>query len=86
VKDITKLIDALRPFVFAAAVGYSVAEVVDKAKPDQLTERPLICFGSYAGQYAAESRVSWAAWKRLLDEAYNFGLLDPDDLPTPPSS
>lgn len=71
-----ELIEALRPFLFAAAVGHSVADAVNDAKPNQHTEHPLIAFGSYAGQYAAQSRVSWRDWLDLLDAAYRAGLLD----------
>lgn len=63
------LLDALRPFVLAAAVGWSVEDEVNKAAPNQHTSRPLLGFGGYAGQYAAQSRVSWADWKQLLDAA-----------------
>lgn len=31
------------------------------------------------GQYAAQSRVSWADWKRLLDAAERAGLLNFDE-------
>lgn len=70
--------EALRPFIFAAAVGWSVENDVAKANPDQHTDRPLIAFAGYAGQYAAQSRVSWADWKRLLDAAERSGLLSDD--------
>lgn len=69
--------EALRPFLFAAGVGWCVEQEVDEAKPRQHTDRPLIAFGCYAGQYAAQSRVSWSDWKRLLDAADNAGLLKP---------
>jgi len=68
--------EALKPFLFAACVGSMIADEVDAAKPDQHTKRPLIAFGSYAGQYAAQSRVSWMDWKKLLDAAYAAGLLE----------
>lgn len=71
-----ELIEALRPFLFAACVGSLVADEVDEKKPNQRTERPLIAFGTYAGQYAAQSRVSWADWKNLLDASFKAGLLD----------
>lgn len=67
--------EALKPFLFAAAVGWSVEHDVNAAKPNQHTERPLLAFAGYAGQYAAQSRVSWADWKRLLDAADSAGLL-----------
>jgi hypothetical protein len=73
-----ELAKALVPFIYAAAVGWSVAKEVDEAKPNQHTKNPLLCFGSYAGQYAAESRVSWGDWKNLLDAAYTAGLLASD--------
>lgn len=74
-EDMQELRDALEPFLAAAAVGYCVEEDVKRAKPNQHTERPLIAFAGYAGQYAAQSRVSWAQWKRLLDAADEAGLL-----------
>ena len=74
--SMSALIEALSPFLYAAAVGFCVERDVDAAKPDQRTDRPLICFGGYAGHYAAQSRVSWADWKRLLDAAQDAGLLD----------
>lgn len=67
---------ALRPFIHAAAVGWSVEHDVAKAQPNQHTDRPLIAFAGYAGQYAAQSRVSWADWKRLLDACDKAGLLN----------
>jgi hypothetical protein len=70
-----ELREALRPFIFAAAVGWSVAEAVREAKPNQHSKYPLVAFGSYAGQYAAESRVSWRDWQDLLDAADKCGLL-----------
>lgn len=36
---------------------------------------PLLAFASYAGHYAAQSRVSWADWKRLLDAADKAGII-----------
>jgi len=71
------VIKALEPFLWAAAVGFCVEREVDAAKPNQHTDRPLICFGGYAGHHAAQSRVSWADWKRLLDAAADAGLLTP---------
>lgn len=68
---------ALRPFLFAASVGFCVEQDVADAKPRQHSESPLIGFAGYAGQYAAQSRVSWADWKRLLDAAFAAGLLEP---------
>lgn len=67
--------EALRPFIFAAAVGWSVENDVRKAQPNQHTDRPLLAFASYAGHYAAQSRVSWADWKRLLDAADKAGII-----------
>lgn len=68
--------DALRPFIYAACVGSMIADEVDAAKPNQHRKRPLIAFGSYTGQYAAQSNVSWMDWKKLLDAAYAAGLLE----------
>ena len=73
--------EALRPFIFAAAVGWSVEQDVNAAKPNQHTEHPLIAFGAYAGQYAAQSRVSWADWLRLLDACDEAGLLKTEPRP-----
>ena len=69
------LAEALRPFVMAAAVGWSVENDVAAAKPNQHSKYPLVAFAGYAGQYAAQSRVSWADWKRLLEAADEAGLL-----------
>lgn len=74
-----ELVSALRPFLHAAAVGWSVESEVARAKPNQHTERPLIAFAGYAGQYAAQSRVSWADWKRLLSACDDFGLLSTEE-------
>lgn len=71
-----EVIEAIKPFLFAAAVGWSVEQDVAAAKPNQHTERPLISFPGYAGHYAAQSRVSWADWKRLLAAAEQAGWLD----------
>lgn len=71
--------EALRPFLFAAGVGWCVEKDVADAKPRQHTDHPLIAFASYAGKYAAQSRVSWADWKRLLDAAVRAGLLEPEE-------
>ncbi len=71
--------EALRPFIFAAAVGWSVENDVAKAQPDQHSDRPLIAFAGYVGQYAAQSRVSWADWKRLLNAADKSGLIGERD-------
>lgn len=73
--------EALRPFLFAASVGWCVEQDVAEAKPRQHTDRPLIAFAGYAGQYAAQSRVSWADWKRLLDAADKAGLLQTEEGP-----
>jgi hypothetical protein len=72
------LVDALRPFLHAAAVGYCVEKDVEEANPRQHTKHPLIAFAGYAGHYAAQSRVSWADWKRLLDVADDAGFLNDD--------
>lgn len=72
---------ALRPFIIAAAIGWSVEQDVLKAKPNQHVERPLVGFAGYAGQYAAQSKVAWADWLRLLDAAYAAGLLDTQEMP-----
>lgn len=66
---------ALDAFLHAAAVGYCVERDVAEAKPSQHTERPLVAFAGYAGQYAAQSRVSWNDWKHLLSEADAAGIL-----------
>ncbi|WP_380873651.1 hypothetical protein ACFB49_42930 [Sphingomonas sp. DBB INV C78] len=71
----TDLVSALRPFINAAAIGWLIEQDVNAAKPKQHSERPLIGFAGYVGQYAAQSRVSWADWKRLLDAAEEAGLL-----------
>lgn len=70
---------ALKPFVSAAAVGFMIEQDCKAANLDQRTDRPLIGFPGYVGQYAAQSRVSWSHWKHLLDAAYDAGLLSPDD-------
>ena len=70
-----ELMNALRPFLLAASVGYCVEQDVREAKPNQRSASPLIAFAGYAGHYAAQSRVSWAQWKRLLDAADDAGLL-----------
>jgi hypothetical protein len=70
-----ELIKALRPFLLAAAVGHCVEMDVRDAKPNQHSERPLVAFAGYAGHYAAQSRVSWADWKCLLNAADSAGLL-----------
>lgn len=70
---------ALEPFLFAAAVGCLIEQDCRAARPDQRTARPLIGFPGYVGHYAAQSRVSWSDWKRLLDAAEDAGLLKPDD-------
>lgn len=80
--DITSdLHEALRPFVHAAAIGWLIEQQVEEAKPNQHTERPLLGFAGYAGHYAAQSRVSWADWKRLLEAADKAGLLKSADAP-----
>jgi len=76
-----ELKEALLPFLHAAAVGWSVEDQVKIAKPNQHSERPLIAFAGYAGQYAAQSRVSWADWKRLLDAADKCGMLGAETKP-----
>lgn len=70
------LAKALEPFILAAAIGHSIEEQVREANPNQHSQTQLIGFGGYVGQYAAQSRVSWADWKRLLDAAYDAGLLN----------
>ncbi len=74
-----KLVDALLPFLNAAAVGYCVEGEVDRAQPNQHTKRPLIAFAGYAGHYAAQSRVSWHDWKTLLNVSDELGLLSDAD-------
>jgi hypothetical protein len=74
-----ELAAALRPFIYAAAVGYCVEGDVERAKPRQHSKHPLVCFAGYAGHYAAQSRVSWADWKRLLDAADKCGLVQSED-------
>lgn len=69
--------EALRPFLLAACVGWAVEQQVADAKPRLPGDRPLIPAAVYAGHYAAQSRVSWADWKRLLDAAEAAGLLNP---------
>ena len=69
---------ALQPFIYAAAIGWSVEQDCAEAKPRQHAEHPLVAFASYCGQYAAQSRVSWADWKRLLDACDKAGLLNGD--------
>lgn len=68
---------ALAPFLKAAAIGFCVEGSVNDAKVQEKGLTKLLAFGGYAGQYAAESRVSWADWKRLLDAADDAGLLSP---------
>lgn len=68
---------ALAPFLHAACVGWMVEQDCREAKPNQHTDHPLIAFASYCGQYAAQSRVSWADWRNLLDVADRVGLLRP---------
>ena len=73
-RDENRLLEALHPFLLAAAVGWAVEQDVAAAKPRY---NRLICSAGYAGHHAAQSRVSWAAWKRLLDAAEAAGLLNP---------
>lgn len=73
-----ELREALLPFIMAAAVGHTIEMDVADAKPNQHSARPLLGFPGYVGQYAAQSRVSWADWKRLLDAYDNVGLLQAD--------
>ena len=54
----------------------SVAVISACGQPRQHTDRPLIALASYAGQYAPQSRVSWAGWKCLLDAADKAGLIN----------
>jgi hypothetical protein len=75
---------ALAPFLYAACAGWMVEQDCREAKPDQQSERPLIGFAGYCGHFAAQSKVSWADWKNLLDAGYRAGFLDqPGTHPVP---
>lgn len=61
------LLDAVRPFVQAAGLGWQVKEAVRQTDLRDKGLSKLIAVDAYAGVHTAQSNVSWADWQRLLD-------------------
>ena len=61
------LLDAIRPFAHAAALGWQVMDAVKQANLREKGLTKLVAFDEYAGQYTADSNISWADWQKLLD-------------------
>lgn len=61
------LLDAIQPFAHAAALGWQVMDAVKQANVQDKGLTKLIAFDAYAGQYMAESHISWSNWHALLD-------------------
>lgn len=70
------LLDAIQPFAHAAALGWQVKDAVKQGNLREKGLTKLIAFDAYAGQYTAESHVSWADWQKLLDAWVD--LMPPD--------
>lgn len=61
------LLDAIRPFVNAAAMGFGVMDAVRQADLRGKGITKLIAADMYAGQHTAQSHVSWSDWQKVLD-------------------
>ena len=75
------LLDAIQPFAHAAAMGWQVMDAVKQANMRDQGLTKLIAFDAYAGQYTAESHISWSNWRTLLDAWVDLMPADGDKPP-----